>query len=74
LTSSAFLEKDLLTFHKQSANWGISWGWDNPGDFTVMTVVNQPEQYEAFFGFSHPNAGLPVVFYPDNGPNAVQKV
>jgi hypothetical protein len=30
-----------------------------------MTVVNKPNNYRAFFGYSHPNVGLPVVGYVD---------
>ena len=37
-----------------------------------MTVVNETSQLEAFFGYSHPNAGNPVSTYADVGPNAVQ--
>lgn len=37
-----------------------------------MTVVNKLSQTEAFFGYSHPNAGLPIASYADVGPNAVQ--
>jgi hypothetical protein len=57
---------------KKTPIYEISWGWDYPSDFTVMTVVNETSQLEAFFGYNHPNVGLPVVEYPDNGPNAVQ--
>jgi hypothetical protein len=37
-----------------------------------MTVVYEPAQIEAFFGYKSPNAGLPVATYADVGPNAVQ--
>jgi hypothetical protein len=37
-----------------------------------MTVVNETTQDEAFFGYSRPNDGLPVVSYADVGPNPVQ--
>lgn len=47
----------------------ISWGWDYTNDFTVMTVVNETSQMEAFFGYNHPNANAT---YPDVGPNASQ--
>ncbi|KAG9229221.1 hypothetical protein BJ875DRAFT_358651, partial [Amylocarpus encephaloides] len=40
------------------STWRISWGHDTPGDFAVMTVVNVPVQYEAFFGWKSPNQGL----------------
>ncbi|PMD64974.1 uncharacterized protein K444DRAFT_520347, partial [Hyaloscypha bicolor E] len=49
----------------------ISWGWNYDGDFTVMTVVHVPTQEVAYFGYDHPNVGLPVVQYPDVGPYAV---
>jgi hypothetical protein len=62
----------LIIFHCKASDYHISWGWDYNGDFTVMTVVNETTQNEAFFGYSHPNDGLPVVTYPDVGPNAVQ--
>jgi len=38
-------------------------GWNYDGDFTVMTVVHVPTQEVAYFGYDHPNAGLPVVQY-----------
>lgn len=57
----------------QNPNWQISWGWNHPDDFTVMTAVNGPGQWEAFFGYNRPNEGLPFVRYPDVGPNPVQK-
>ena len=63
---------DISSLHEQSSDWVISWGWDYQNDFTVMTVVNEPSQTEAFFGYNHPNAGLPVATYADVGPNAVQ--
>jgi hypothetical protein len=37
-----------------------------------LTLVNQTALQEAFFGYDHPNVGLPVVSYADVGPNAVQ--
>ncbi|KAH8597057.1 hypothetical protein B0O99DRAFT_705407 [Bisporella sp. PMI_857] len=58
----------------ETLDWELSWGWDYAGDFTVLTTVYKPNQTEAFFGYSHPNVGLPVITYPDVGPNAVQHV
>ena len=40
-----------------------------------MTIVDVVLKYEAFFGYSHPNVGLPtnpVSSYADVGPNTVQ--
>jgi hypothetical protein len=62
----------LIIFHSKASDYDISWGWDYNGDFTVMTVVNETTQDEAFFGYSRPNEGLTVVNYADIGPNAVQ--
>jgi len=56
----------------QNADYEISWGWDYANDFTVMTVVYEPTQLEAFFGYKSPNAGLPIASYADVGPNASQ--
>jgi hypothetical protein len=36
-----------------------------------MTVVYEPAQLEAFFGYNHPNDG-PGDGLPDVGPNPVQ--
>ena len=33
----------------------------------MLTIVHEPTQEEAFFGYSHPNTGLPVVTFPDQG-------
>ncbi|PSS18826.1 hypothetical protein M430DRAFT_58917 [Amorphotheca resinae ATCC 22711] len=56
----------------QANNFAVSWGWNTQDDFTVLTLVNQTALQEAFFGYDHPNVGLPVVSYADVGPNAVQ--
>jgi len=37
-----------------------------------MTVVYEPKQLEAFFGYNNPNANEPGARYPDVGPNPVQ--
>lgn len=55
------------------STWQISWGWDYKGDFAVVTVKNDPNQYEAFFGYEHPNAGGPTFKYADE-TNKVQPV
>lgn len=39
-----------------------------------MTIVHEPSQEEAFFGYKSPNAGNLVCSYNDVGPNAVQHV
>ncbi|KUJ19725.1 uncharacterized protein LY89DRAFT_666584 [Mollisia scopiformis] len=57
---------------EEDSNYHISWGWDYPGDFTVLTVVDEVRQLEAFFGYNAPNAVNPVASYPNVGPNAVQ--
>ncbi|KAH7348442.1 hypothetical protein BKA65DRAFT_376721, partial [Rhexocercosporidium sp. MPI-PUGE-AT-0058] len=54
-----------VSCQQQNKDWYASWGWDYNGDFTVMTVVNVPSQMEAFFGYNHPNAGLPIAHYAD---------
>lgn len=56
----------------QNPNYHISWGWSANAAFTVMTVVNEALQTEAFFGYNYPNAVNPIAYYPDVGPNAVQ--
>ncbi|EHK96561.1 hypothetical protein GLAREA_12856 [Glarea lozoyensis ATCC 20868] len=53
--------------------WEISWGWNYDQDFTVMTVVNKPNNYRGYFGYSHPNAGLPVVAYSDISQPVIKK-
>jgi len=55
----------------ETTKYGISWGWDPKSTFTVMTVVDETTQLEAFFGYNYPNAANS---YPDNGPNAAQPV
>ncbi|KAE8441073.1 hypothetical protein EG329_005902 [Mollisiaceae sp. DMI_Dod_QoI] len=58
---------------EENPTYHISWGWaPAPNDFTVMTVVNENTQMEAFFGYNSPNAVNPIASYPDVGPNAVQ--
>jgi hypothetical protein len=57
---------------QQEPRYHASWGWDYIGNFTVLTIVHEPSQEEAFFGYSHPNDGLPVASYPDQGPKATQ--
>jgi hypothetical protein len=39
-----------------------------------MTVVNEPTQMEAFFGYNNPNAVLSATNFTDVGPNAAQHV
>ncbi|TVY84359.1 hypothetical protein LSUE1_G000885 [Lachnellula suecica] len=58
-------------FCEENHTWEISWGWDYQNDFTVMTVVDEPNQYEAFFGYKSPNR---ATAYPDQGPNTVKLV
>lgn len=69
---SRLLGEWIVADERQNSDWYASWGWDYNGDFTVMTVVNVPTQLEAFFGYNHPNSGLPIAHYADVGPNAVQ--
>jgi hypothetical protein len=64
------MQKDTKTL--QDNPFSISWGWDYTDDFTVMTVVNETSQMEAFFGYNDPNAVLPVSNYTDVGPNPTQ--
>ncbi|TVY51284.1 hypothetical protein LCER1_G008337 [Lachnellula cervina] len=56
-------------FCEENHTWEVSWGWDYQGDFTVMTIVDEPNQYEAFFGYKSPNG---ATGYKDQGPNTVQ--
>ncbi|KAH7393495.1 hypothetical protein BKA64DRAFT_89193 [Cadophora sp. MPI-SDFR-AT-0126] len=60
----------------KDAAYHLSWGWDYPGDFTVLTVESFPAsgpRLKAFFGYDHPNAKLPgTVYYPDQGYNTPQ--
>jgi hypothetical protein len=57
---------------KQNPAYHISWGWNYNDDYTVMSVVNVPLQEVAWFGYNHPNNGLPgVATYADAGPYAV---
>ena len=53
----------------QNEDFHISWAWDYANDFTVMTVVHEPSQTEAFFGYNHPNDSERLA---DVGPNAMQ--
>ncbi|CZR59366.1 uncharacterized protein PAC_09258 [Phialocephala subalpina] len=58
---------------QENSNYVISWGWaPAPNDFTVMTIVKEDSQTEAFFGYNSPDAVNPIASYPDVGPNAVQ--
>ncbi|CZS93618.1 uncharacterized protein RAG0_03810 [Rhynchosporium agropyri] len=60
----------------KDAPFHVSWGWDYPGDFTVMTVESFPAsgpRQKVYFGYEHPNSGLPgTVYYPDKGYNTPQ--
>ncbi|TVY36974.1 hypothetical protein LOCC1_G006935 [Lachnellula occidentalis] len=56
-------------FCEENHTWEVSWGWDYKGDFTVLTVVDEPNQYEAFFGYKSPNGATSFI---DQGPNTVQ--
>lgn len=56
---------------QQTSDWKASWGWDTANDFTVLTIVNEPNQVEAFFGYNDPNSSTA---YPDNGPQPFQAV
>ena len=55
----------------QFPDWHISWGWNYPDNFAVMTVVFVPSQQVAWFGYNNPSDELPIQNYPDVGPNAV---
>ena len=50
---------------KQKNGFYLSWGWDYPKNFTVLTVDDQKNKIRAFFGYDRPNDGLPVVTYDD---------
>lgn len=36
-----------------------------------MTVVDEKQQLEAFFGYNHPNENEPNASYADVGPNPI---
>ncbi|KAG4420520.1 hypothetical protein IFR04_006340 [Cadophora malorum] len=67
---------DLPCNNASPSPFHLSWGWDYPGDFTVLTVESFPAsgpRLQAFFGYDHPNAKLPgTVYYPDQGYNTPQ--
>ncbi|KAK0099723.1 hypothetical protein ONS95_013383 [Cadophora gregata] len=67
---------DLPCNKDTGAPYHLSWGWDYPGDFTVLTVESFPPsgpRQKVYFGYDHPNAKLPgTVYYPDQGYNAPQ--
>jgi hypothetical protein len=56
---SALLSTFLKIYHTNSLG---------QGDFSVLTVVDEPNQYEAFFGYKSPNGNTS---YADQGPNTV---
>ncbi len=64
---------DLPCNNASPSPFHLSWGWDYPGDFTVLTVESFPAsgpRLQAFFGYDHPNAKLPgTVYYPYLGYN-----
>lgn len=45
-----------------------SWGYNSAYDSAVMTVVNEAEQYDAWFGW---NSVSTTTVFPDVGPNPV---
>lgn len=48
--------------------WVISWAYNSEYGYAVMTVVNQPKQLDAWFGFDDINN---VTDFPNIGPNTV---
>ena len=54
-----------------SPTWKISWGYDAPGDFAVMTVVDTVLQQDAFFGY---NSVATATAFEDKGPNPVYQI
>ncbi|CAL3965622.1 unnamed protein product [Diplocarpon coronariae] len=55
---------------QETPDYHLSWGWDYKGDFTVLTIESFPGHQKAYFGYTHPNNGLPgTVAYDNQGPN-----
>jgi len=52
----------------QSGGWQISWGYNSDHDSAVMTVVNQPLDQDAWFGWNYVNNRTQ---FEDVGPNSV---
>ncbi|KAH6715600.1 hypothetical protein BKA61DRAFT_722751 [Leptodontidium sp. MPI-SDFR-AT-0119] len=61
---------------KDAPGFHLSWGWDYADDFTVLTLESFPAsgpRQKTYFGYDHPNVGLPgTVYYPDKGYNVPQ--
>jgi hypothetical protein len=61
---------------KDAPGFHVSWGWDYPANFTVLTLESFPAsgpRQKTYFGYDHPNTGLPdTVYYPDKGYNTPQ--
>jgi hypothetical protein len=51
--------------------WDISWGYNSKYDSAVMTVVNEAEQEDAWFGW---NSISSTTDFEDVGPNSVYAV
>ena len=58
-------ENNTNLYLKQKNGFYLSWGWDYPKNFTVLTVDHQRTKVRAFFGYDRPNDGLPIVTYDD---------